>query len=129
MIKGTAIALAFVATSASCATLQQPQMPRGHRELLTPTEYLDSDCISAFDAVKRLRPQWLWARGPAGLSAPGPDYPQVVVDDIRVGDPSELRWIPLSGIQEMRFLDAGEATVRYGLGFTSGAIVIRTGRR
>ena len=129
MIKGTATILVFLATSASWATLQQPQVPRGHRELLTPLEYLDTDCVSAFDAVKRLRPGWLWARGPAGLSGSTPDYPQVVVDDIRIGDPDELHRIPLTGVREIRFLDSGQATVRYGFGFTGGAIVIRTGRR
>ena len=129
MIKGAAVVLAFVVASASCANLQQPQAPRGHREILTPPEYLDSDCVSAYDAIKRLRPGWLWARGPAGISGSTPDYPEVVVDDIRIGDPDELRRIPLTGVREIRFLDSGQATVRYGLGFTSGAIVVRTGRR
>ena len=64
-----------------------------------------------------------------GFSETSPDYPLVVIDDIRMNDPNELRRIPLTVIKEMRFLDSGQATVRYGLGFTSGAIVIRTGRQ
>jgi hypothetical protein len=52
----------------------------------------------------------------------------VVIDGIRVGDPTELGHIPIAIVQEIRFLDPGSATVRYGLGFTAGAIVIRTVR-
>jgi hypothetical protein len=53
----------------------------------------------------------------------------VYLDDARLGGVEQLRWIPATTVREMRFLSAIEATTRYGVGHSGGAVVVmsRTG--
>lgn len=128
MRRSWAFLLLLVLTPTTCTTFEGSLEPRARRELLTSQELTEVDCVCVLEAVQRLRPQWLWAKGPTGLTNAEPDFPQVVLDGMRIGDLSELGRIPIAIVKEIRFLDPGSATVRYGLGFTSGAIVIRTVR-
>jgi hypothetical protein len=39
-----------------------------------------------------------------------------------------LRSVSVANVEEIRFLDARDATTRFGTGYVSGAILITTGR-
>lgn len=129
MFKAPLTVLLLAMMASACAMPQRTGEERGKRDSLTPREFLGTDCVSALDAVQRFRPGWLRARGPTGFADSIPDYPRVVVDNVMMGDPTQLQWVALANVLDMRFIDAGQAAVRYGLGFTSGAIVVQTGRR
>ncbi len=77
---------------------------------------------NAYDVISRMRPGWLRRRGRSLL-------PAVFRDNIRVGtDIEALRSIRLQNVFEIRYLNAGDATMRWGTGFTGGVIQIVTRR-
>ena len=114
--------LAVVIVGSACASSGQPgqSRPRGDRNLITAEELSGLSLSSAYEAVRRLRPAWLQARG-------RPPLPVVYRDNTRWGsDPRSLESIRIDAITEMRFLSASDATTRYGTGFTGGVILVVT---
>ncbi len=114
--------LAVVILGSACASSGQPgqSRPRRSRTLITADELSELSVSSAYEAVRRLRPAWLQARGRSGL-------PVVYRNNTRWGgDPRSLESIRIDDVTEMRFLSASDATTRYGTGFTGGVILVVT---
>ncbi len=114
--------LALVILGSACASSGQPgqSRPRRDRNLITAEELSELSVSSAYEAVRRLRPGWLQARGRSGL-------PVVYRNNTRWGgDPRSLENIRIDDVSEMRFLSASDATTRYGTGFTGGVILVVT---
>ena len=83
------------------------------------TELQDLNHLDAHQAVERLRPRWLTARG-TGMTAPA-----VYVDGSRrVGGIDDLRAIPVSQIEQIEYLSGPDATTRFGTGYDGGAIMV-----
>lgn len=104
----------------ACATSGTSSGTRRSRNVITEEDLAPYLEYSAFEALQQLRPQWL--RGTRGGQAP-----RVVVDRMTV-DRDFLHALRASEILDMRLLNAGDATLRYGTGFQGGAIEIRTKR-
>ena len=50
--------------------------------------------------------------------------PQVYVQGMRYGSIGELRLFRVTGIQEIRYVDARSATIRWGMGHSNGVIEV-----
>jgi len=114
--------LAVLVLSSACASSAQPgqSRPRRNRNLITADELSGLSVATAYEAVRRLRPAWLQARGRSPL-------PAVFRNNSRWGaDPRSLESIRIDIVTEMRFLSASDATTRYGTGFTGGVILVVT---
>lgn len=112
--------LALLTGVAGCASGGANGTSRGSANLITLEELGTVQNLSAFDAVQRLRPRWIQARG-------GTDQPPVVfLDGSNMGGIETLRTIQASSIREMRFRDGRDATTRYGTGYGGGVIEITT---
>ena len=83
---------------------------------------------SAFELIKRLRPNWLVPRGQNSFSADNVAYPVVYLDAVRHGNVSALRHITPGEIQRVEFIGTADATTRWGTGHRAGVINIVTGR-
>lgn len=84
---------------------------------------------NALEAVRQLRPGWLRIRSePSDLAAQAgaSPYPRVHMDGVPLGDISELEQIRTDNVREMRFLSGGEASMRWGTGYTNGVILVTT---
>ncbi len=95
-----------------------------------------------YDVVMALRPEWLRIRGinsvtegdrvvasaesPEPLVIPGAVTIQVYLENGRMGGVEALRQIPVSQAGEVRFLNAQQATYKWGIGHAHGAIWIIT---
>lgn len=115
-------------TSAQPATATRT---RGTSNVITEAEISSSAYQNALEVVQNLRPQMLIPRGvgsdPSGLSAAS--IPIIIyMDDVRLGEPSSLTNIPANRIKEIRFMNARDATTRYGTGHSSGVILVLTKR-
>lgn len=78
---------------------------------------LDLDGLSvddAMEAVSLLRPQWLRGRGGSAT---------VVIDGQR-SSREALAQVPIGSVARISFMRASDATIRFGTGFFSGAIVV-----
>jgi hypothetical protein len=110
--------------------------------------------LNAYEAIQRLRPNWLYANPKKTFSTtplsknavpnePRPtdadQFPAVILDGVPGSGASNyaspldrdtmsgiLSGIKVPDIGELIFLSASDATTRYGIGFPNGAIVIST---
>ena len=111
--------------SGGAAATQQSSRPRTSRDVITAEELAAIDAQTALQAVQRLRPNFLQTRGGASMSVTsGPVNVVVYVDQTRMGGPNSLSQIPVTEIREIRYLNATDATQRYGTGHGAGAIIV-----
>jgi hypothetical protein len=83
--------------------------------------------VSAYEAIERLRPTWLRDRGVNSMSpgAAGDTRPRVHIDTTPYSL-EDLRSFRGTDVQTIRFMDARDATTRYGTGYVNGLIVVTT---
>jgi len=86
-----------------------------------------ADVTTAYDAVSRLRPNWLAGHGvTSGSNASGTQYAVVFVDGEPYGDINSLRNIPVYHVGDIHYYDITEAGARFGIrGGSSGVIEVR----
>jgi hypothetical protein len=87
--------------------------------------------LSVFEAIRRLRPTWLRYRGQSVVTSPEREGLRVYLDGSFYGNADAVGQLRVSDVEEIRFLDAREATLRFGTGHTVGAILVssRKGER
>jgi hypothetical protein len=107
-----------------------PTVRRGSSNVIVESE-ITSQYQNALEVVQNLRPQMLIPRG-VGSDASGQlaaSIPIIIyMDDVRLGEPSSLVNIPATRVKEIRFLNARDATTRFGTGHSSGVILVTTKR-
>jgi len=121
-----ASAIALIVLLGACGSTNTGKVAPRNRNLITADEISQSNATTAYDAVKRLRPSFLQTRGatPAhGMEAP---TPVVYVDGSLYGTLSTLNNISASSIFTIEYLNAMDATQRYGIGHDAGAILVVT---
>jgi hypothetical protein len=84
-----------------------------------------TEFTTAYDAVARLRPNWLAPHGvmSAATAGPGTEFAIVYVDGQRYGDLSSLRNIPGYHVQSIRYYNVTEAGARYGIRAGSSGVL------
>ena len=93
----------------------------------SPTRLVAEDLVEhqqeyLYDAIRQLRRPWLTGRGRRGT-------PRIVVDGApRQSGFDELRRLRVSEVEEAEYLDPSSATMRFGTGYDTGAILITTRR-
>jgi hypothetical protein len=100
------------------------------RSALIPREELESlNSLSAFDAIRMLRPRWLQPRGNISVrdatGAP-PVLPVVIVDGTRFGEFDDLKNLIVQDVESIRFIPGRDATTLYGTGYGGGVIEVTT---
>ena len=114
--------LAFVACGPTKSGRAAPQS----RNLITADEIAKSNASNAYDAVERLRPAFLQTRGPQSIQNTAPPTPMVYVDGMRYGALQSLMSLPTISIISIQYLNALDATQRFGMGNDGGAILVTT---
>ena len=112
-------------STTGAAASSSPNRVRGSRDRITAEELATIDVQNALQAVQRLRPNFLQTRG-AGSSSitQGPQDIVVYVDQTRMGGPGTLSQIPITEVKEIQYLNATDATQRFGTGHGAGAIIV-----
>jgi hypothetical protein len=127
--------LVAVAAIIGCATAGNTSgtSPASRRSasVLTASEiaYAHADVASAYDAVARLRPNWLTPHGitSGNNNGAGTEYALVFVDGQQFGDINSLRNIPAFHVTDIRYYDITQAGAKYGiLAGSSGVIDVST---
>lgn len=97
----------------------------GGGSVLTEAEMAQWATRDLFDVVQRLRPRWLQSRAP--VTVQGRQTLTIILDGIRQdGGPELLRELRTSDIEEVRYLNARDATTRFGTDMTGGALIVVT---
>lgn len=106
-----------------------PRPVRGPANLITEAEINAGNYQHALEIIQNLRPAMLIARGTSAVTsgANTTSVPVVIyVDDVRMNDQSGLQNIPAGQVREIRFINARDATTRWGTNHGSGAILVTT---
>jgi hypothetical protein len=87
-----------------------------------------ADANTVYDAVARLRPNWLAAHGVTSTNMSNTTvYATVFVDGVLYGDLSTLRNLEAYHVADIRYYDITQSGARYGIrGGSSGVIDVRT---
>jgi len=108
------------------------------RDVLTAEEIATTDAVTAFDAVRLLRPSFFRVRGEVSLNRPSRngrdavladgdslyDYPTVFLNSRMLGSIARLRDILVPTVAEIRYLDPSAANLRFGSGYVRGVILV-----
>jgi hypothetical protein len=120
------VLVAGAAVVPACATGTQGGGRTPSRALLLADEIRAVAARNAYEAVSRLRPEWLRRRGVVSLRDPSAGEVVVYLDSAPFGGPRSLFNIPVESVVAIEYLDASEATGRFGTGHLGGAILVRT---
>jgi hypothetical protein len=123
-IRSFAVLATAAVITAACASSGGTGRTTGSRDVLTRQQLMETSSSNAFEAIQRLRPTWLRTRGTS--STRGSSEIVVFMDGVRVGEVDFLRSQRLDNVIEIRFVNARDATTRWGTGFSSGVIEVIT---
>lgn len=122
-----ALTLLSLVAVLGCASSGTGSRRSGDPDRLTLEELERSSQLDLLSVIQQLRPRWLTQRTP--MTFAGSTLVAVIIDGIRQNGSAEtLRSIPVSTVQEARYLSAADATTQYGTDMAGGAIVVQTKR-
>jgi hypothetical protein len=117
---------AILALVAACSTSPQTRPTTADQRVIKSDELTASRYNNVYEMIEATRPQWLRPRGRTSFNTR--ESVKVYLDGSLLGEPEQLRGITARSIAEIRWLDANEATLRWGLDHGHGAIVLSTRR-
>ena len=95
---------------------------RSSSNRLVAADMANQQELDLYQAIRQLRGRWLTSRGRG--------TPRVHVDGgARQGGIEALQNIRVAEVQEVEFMGAADATLRFGTGYDAGAIIVTTRRR
>jgi hypothetical protein len=126
--------------TAGCGAKGAPPVPsptaaaapaRSSSDVISAAEIRPGEHRDVYEAVQRLRPQFLRARGATSIRATSTEenLPVVFLDEQRLGGVSTMRGLPVENVHEIRFIAPRDATTRWGTGYTAGVILVVTRSR
>ena len=115
------ISFALMIGVAGCASGGGGGGGGGSMNRITAEDMVNQQDLDLLQAIRQLRGRWLTSRGRGG--------PRVHVDGARLGGMEELQNIRVSDVQQVEYMSAADATLRFGTGYDAGAIIVSTRRR
>jgi len=89
---------------------------------LTHDELAKTNSNNLYDAIKKLRPEWLTSRGPTSVTDATPSTVDVYMNGSELGGIDYLREVSTLDVSTVRYWDPGQASARFGMGHPSGVI-------
>ena len=123
---GRSLALAALLASctlAGCAgAASHTGSSQGRSAVLTHEELAKTNSDNLYDAIAKLRPEWLTSRGPTSVTDMSPTSVDVYMNGNFLGGADYLRQARVLDVSEVRYWDAGQASARFGMGHPRGVI-------
>jgi hypothetical protein len=132
------IGLAFVTVACSggrsggVASEAPNASARANPRVITQDEINSVGVASIYEVIEKLRPTMLRSRG--RLEREDREYNvdssawartiKVYLDNEHLGEPSRLLGVPAAIVNQVEFITANDATVRFGAGHEAGAILV-----
>jgi hypothetical protein len=110
----------------ACASSGTDPGTRRSTRVITTEELETVEELNAYEAVQRLRPNWLRTRGRVSMQAQ--QGIQLYVDGVHRGYVADLVSIRANAVQRMEYLSASQATARFGTDHVDGAVLVRLRR-
>ena len=120
--------------AAGCASSKSAEQPaqgvsptRRNSSVIRADELATAQMANVYDALQRLRPQWLKTSTNRGAGKGGGYQSSelaVYLETTRYGDIFVLKQMSTTDVKSVQYLSSSEATTRFGTGNTGGAIVV-----
>lgn len=107
---------------AGCASRANSSRNGASSRSLTQAELAATNSGSLYDAIEKLRPEWLTSRGPTSASDATPASAHVYMNGSFLGDVDYLRQVQWTDVSTVRYWEAGPASARFGMGHPRGVI-------
>ena len=107
---------------ACASTTTQTGANRGTRNVLTQEQLAATNTTNLYEAIEKLRPEWLTSRGPTSVTNATPAVPSVYMNGSMLGKAESLRDMRVLDVTEVRYWEAGPASARFGMGHPRGVI-------
>lgn len=110
---------------AGCSSKATPETGgRTDQNLLTQQQLASTNADNLYDALEKLRPEWLRSRGPISMTNAEPSRASIFMNGQMMGKPDFLRDVNIIDITEVRYWPAGPAAAKFGMGHPRGVIEI-----
>jgi hypothetical protein len=107
-----------------CARATQGASAGASRNVLTQAQLAATESGNVYDAIAKLRPDWLSSRGPTSVTDATPAVASVYMNGNLLGKAEYLRSVSFVDVTSVRYWDAGQASARFGMGHPRGVIEI-----
>jgi len=116
-------ALVWLAVAGGCASSGSGSQSQGDPNRISATELEENGTMDLLTLIQRVRPRWLQARGSMGFGGAMP--PALFLDGIRdMGGLGTLRSVRVLEVESVEYMNAADATTRYGTDMAGGAILV-----
>ncbi len=105
------------------ATSQGGARP-GNGTTVTQTELATTNANNVYDALAKLRPEWLSSRGATSVTDATPTGVDVYMNGTFLGKADYLREVRLQDVTKVTYWNAGQAAARFGMGHPRGVLEI-----
>jgi len=95
---------------------------RSSGNALTQQQLAATNAANLYEAIQKLRPEWLTARGATSVTDATPTTANVYMNGTMLGSVDYLREVHVLDVSEVRYWDAGQASARFGMGHPRGVI-------
>ena len=119
-----ALALVLAFALGGCASAGATRTRSGSGTTLSKEQLASANSDNLYDAIVKLRPEWLSSRGPVSATDMTLAAVDVYMNGSMLGKVEYLREVRLGDITEVRYWDAGSASARFGMGHPRGVIEI-----
>jgi hypothetical protein len=116
-MKGTILGVLLLVACSGAATQSS-----GSGNLVTSEQLVATNSGSLYDALEKLRPEWLTSRGPTSISDATPTVASVYMNGTMLGKVDYLREVRVVDVSEVRYWPAGQAATKFGMGHPRGVI-------
>ena len=115
-----------VAISASCAPAPRPGESGSSRNQLSSVQLASANATNLYEAIAKLRPEWLSSRGPTSVTDATPTSASVFMNGSLLGKADYLKQLNAGDVVAVRYYDAASASAKFGMGHPRGVIEITT---
>jgi hypothetical protein len=110
-------------TACASANKQATSQPSS-RNRLTREQLAGANTANLYDAISKVRPEWLSSRGPTSVTNSTPTSVDVFMNGSMLGKAEYLKEIGVIDVTEVRYWDAASASARFGMGHPRGVIEV-----
>ena len=118
------VTLASTAVSACASANKQTTSQPSSRNRLTREQLASANTANLYDAISKVRPEWLSSRGPTSVTNSTPTSVDVFMSGSMLGKAESLKEIGVIDVTEVRYWDAASASARFGMGHPRGVIEV-----
>jgi hypothetical protein len=120
-----AVSIACAPAHSNFDPVDSPTSAPRWAEVLTAEEITNTKAeeATAYEAISRLRPNWLAPHGVTSFSKKGTAYAIVYMDDQKYGDLNMLKNFKAFQVSEIRYYDFTQAGARFGVAAGNGGVI------